>query len=192
MNTDIFFQKIKSYGYLTKESQDAWTAILRKNVYGKGDQFVRVGQIPRKAAFVCSGLFSQYYITDKGDTVIKYFFPEGRIAGSIPATLTNSESLFAIEALEETTVLEYDFREFKKLVLTYRDIADFYINYMERHWVIGKEPDEVSLRNDTAPIRYDQFLRNYPGLVHRLKKHHIASFLGIAPTQLSRILAVNK
>ena len=192
MNTDSFFQKIKSYTNLATEAENAWSVLLKENVYHKGDYFVRPGQIPKKVAFVCKGLFSQYYITDKGDTVIKYFFPEGRIAGSIPATLTKSEGLFTIEALEDTTVLEYDFYEFKKLVSTNKDVAEFYIRYLEQHWIIEKEPYEISLRNDPAGIRYDEFLSKYPGLIKRLKKHHIAAFLGITPTQLSRIFFANK
>lgn len=192
MNTDIFFQKIRTYTHLTTESRDAWADILREKKYDKGDYFLRVGQIPRRVAFVCKGLFSQYYLTDGGDLVIKYFFPEGRIAGSIPATLTNSKSAFAIEAIEQTTVLEYDFSAFKNLVSTYKDIAEFYITYMEKHWVIEKEPLEISYRNDTAAVRYDAFLEKFPKLANRLKKHQIASYLGITPTQLSRILPENK
>lgn len=192
MNTDIFFQKIKSYTTLSVEAEKAWADILREKEYDKGDFFISVGQIPKKVAFVCEGLFSQYYITDKGDTVIKYFFPEGRIAGSVPATLTKSASVFTIEAIEHTRVLEYDFHEFKKLVSTYRDVSEFYINYMERHWVIDKEPYEISLRNDSAAVRYDEFISKYPDLIKRLKKHHIAAFLGVTPTQLSRIFFANK
>ena len=192
MNTDIFFQKIKSYTDLTAESEKAWLDILKEKAYNKGDYFIQIGQVPRKFGFVCKGLFSQYYITDKGDTVIKYFFPEGRIAGSVPATLTKKESLFTIEAIEQSTVLEYDFNEFKRLVAAYRDVAEFYIRYMEQHWVIEKEPLEVVLRTDTAARRYNDFLLKYPTVVKRLKKHHIAAYLGITPTQLSRVFLINK
>ncbi len=192
MNTDTFFKKIRSYTNLSPEAERAWTEILRKKEYHKGDCFISTGQVPQKVAFVCEGLFSQYYITDNGDTVIKYFFPEGRITGSIPATLTKSQSLFTIEAIEHTTVLEYNFHEFKKLVSAYPDVADFYIRYMEQHWIIEKEPYEISLRSDSARIRYDEFISKYPGLAKRLKKHHIAAFLGVTPTQLSRIFFANK
>ncbi|GEP97843.1 Crp/Fnr family transcriptional regulator [Chitinophaga cymbidii] len=189
MHTDQFFQKIRTYAHLSPEAEDAWLALLKENTYRRGDNFINIGQTPKKVAFVTKGLFSQYYITEKGDTVIKYFFPEGRIAGSIPATLTKSGSPFTISALEDSTVLEYDFHAFRNLVSEHRDVAEFYIRYMEQHWVIDKEPDEISLRNDSARIRYDAFLQKYPELVNRLKKHHIAAYLGITPTQLSRIFA---
>ena len=89
-------------------------------------------------------------------------------------------------------MLEYNFNEFKKVVVSYSDIAAFYIRYLEQHWVIDKEPYEVSLRSDSAKVRYAHFLQKYPDLVQRLKKHHIAAYLGITPTQLSRIFGYSK
>lgn len=192
METGQFFKKINMYTELSIEAEKAWRNLLMEKAYQKGANLVSIGQTPKKVAYVVKGLFSQYYINDKGETIIKYFFPEGRIAGSIPAILTQSESLFDITALEETTVLEYDFNEFKKLVSTFGDVAEFYIRYLEQHWVIDKEPYEVSLRNDSAKVRYADFLRKYPDLVKRLRKHHIASYLGITPTQLSRIFGYSK
>jgi CRP-like cAMP-binding protein len=190
--TGVFFKKIRGYHAISDEAESAWARLLQQKIYKKGENFISEGQKPRKIAFVCKGLFSQFYIADTGDTVIKYFFPEGRLAASVSAMLNNTSSIFTITAIENTAVLEYDFLEFKKLFIPYPDIASFYIKYIELHWIIEKEPLEISLRNDTAKIRYEEFLNKYPNLVKRLKKHHIASFLGITPTQLSRIFFANK
>lgn len=192
MDAEIFFQKIGTYTDLSKEAEDDWARLLKAKTYKKGTDFLQIGQIPKTVAFVVKGLFAQHYITNDGDIIIKYFFPEGRIAGSIPATLTKTESQFSITALEDTRVLEYDYHDFKKLVSKHRDVAEFYIRYIEQHWIIEKEPYEISLRHDEAKIRYDEFLDKYAGLVKRVKKHHIAAYLGITPTQLSRIFSGNK
>ena len=138
------------------------------------------------------GLFSQEFISESGDATIKYFFPAGRFAASVGAMLTGSPSVFSVVALEDSKVLSYDFAEFKKLTERHSDIASFYIRYMERHWILEKEPLEISFRHDTALKRYEYFLETYPGLVDRLKKHQIASYLGITPTQLSRLLQHTK
>jgi CRP-like cAMP-binding protein len=190
--TELFFQKVRTYGNLSQEAEADWTSLLHERTYNRGEDFLRIGQIPRKVAFVVKGLFSQSFISDNGDTIIKYFFSEGRMAGSIPATLTGTESLFVITALEDTEVIEYDYHAFKKLVSQYRDLAEFYIRYLEQHWIIEKEPYEISLRYDDARTRYEQFLVKFPNLVGRLRKHHIASYLGITPTQLSRISLADK
>jgi CRP-like cAMP-binding protein len=191
-SSQVFFQKINDYVNLTSEAQLAWFRLLQQKTYDKGDNFISEGQVPKQVAFVVKGLFAQYYTSANGDVVIKYFFPEHRIVGSVPAMLTKTKSYFTVTAIENSTILEYDFNEFKKLTEIYPDIAAFYIRYMEQHWIIEKEPLEISLRHDSAKIRYEEFLQKYPQLVKRLKKHHIASYLGITPTQLSRIFFANK
>lgn len=192
MSTASFFQKIRTYHDLSPEAELAWTKLLRPKTYKKGEHFINEGQQPRKVAFVVQGLFSQYYPAVNGDLIIKYFFPEGRLAASVSAMLSHTPSLFTITAIEDTTVLEYDFFEFKNLFAAHPDMAAFYISYIELHWIIEKEPLEISFREDTAKTRYDDLLRKYPNLIKRLKKHHIASFLGITPTQLSRIFFANQ
>lgn len=192
MNTDIFFQKVRTYHNISQQAELAWTNLLHQKNYNKHDNFVTIGQQPVKVGFVMKGLFSQNYINDDGNIVIKYFFSEHRMAGSMSAMLANEPSEFYITAIEDTTVLEYDFFEFKKLFTVYPDLALFYIAYNDLHWIVEKEPLEISMRIETSAKRYDDFLKKYPTLTKRLKKHHIASYLGITPTQLSRIFLINK
>jgi CRP-like cAMP-binding protein len=192
MNTDIFFQKIRTYHNISQQAELAWTNLLHLKKYHKNDNFVTLGQHPRKVGFVVKGLLSQNYIADDGSVVIKYFFPEMRMAASLSAMLAKKPSEFYITAIEDTTVLEYDFFEFKKLFANFPDLALFYIAYNDLHWIIEKEPLEITMRTETSAKRYDDFLKKYPALVKRLKKHHIASYLGITPTQLSRVFLINK
>ena len=192
MNSDLLFKKINTYTNLSEASKRTWQKLLREESYRKGQYFIELGQVPTKVGFVIEGLFSQNYISESGDAVIKYFFPEGRFAASVGAMLAGTPSTFSVTALEDTKVLSYSFSEFRKLTEQYGDIASFYIRYMERHWIVEKEPLEISFRQDTALKRYEDFLHAYPGLVARLKKHQIASYLGITPTQLSRLPLFNK
>tara|TARA_R110000796_G_scaffold77584_2_gene173146 strand:- start:643 stop:1221 length:579 start_codon:yes stop_codon:yes gene_type:complete len=192
MNTSQFFEKIRTYYNISEQAELAWGRLLQQKEYKKGDNVLNIGQHPKKMSFVVSGLLSQHYIGENGDAVIKYFFPEQRIAASLSAMLANKPSEFSITALEDTTVLEYDFFEFRKLFDPFPDLARFYIAYNDLHWIIEKEPLEITFRTETAAKRYDDFLQKYPTLIQRIKKHHIASYLGITPTQLSRILLTNK
>lgn len=183
------WKKIDAYAPLSEESRQAWESILRKKTYRKNEYFVREGQIPRTVAFVVKGLFSQYHTAGNGDVIIKKFFPESYFIASLSALLLQAPSLFTIKALENSTVMEHDFHAFKQLVKDYADIAAVYIRYLELHWIIEKEPQEISLRYDSAKTRYMAFLQSYPALEPRLKQHEIAAYLGITPTQLSRIRA---
>jgi CRP-like cAMP-binding protein len=192
MNTDLFFKKVRTYHNISEQAESAWANLLHLKKYNRNDNFVSIGQHPRKVGFVVKGLFSQNYIADDGSEVIKYFFSEERMAASLSAMLAKKPSEFHITAIEDTTVLEYDFFEFRKLFAAFPDLALFYIAYNDLHWIIEKEPLEITMRTETSAKRYDDFLKKYPSLVKRLKKHHIASYLGITPTQLSRIFLANK
>jgi CRP-like cAMP-binding protein len=188
MNCDLFFRTVSTYANLSVASENAWQKLLREESYAKGESFVELGDLATKVGFVSKRLFSQNYISEAGDSTIKYFFPEGRFAASVGAMLSGTPSMFSIVALENTKVLSYSFSGFKKLIEHNSEIMSFYVRYMERHWICEKEPLEVSFRYDTAKKRYNDFVRAYPGLVKRLKKHHVASYLGITSRQLSRLL----
>jgi CRP-like cAMP-binding protein len=123
MNTASFFRKIRTYHDISEEAELAWTKLLHQKSYKKGENFITEGQKPRKVAFVAKGLFSQYYTADNGDIIIKYFFPEERLAASVSAMLNNTPGIFTITAIENTTVLEYDFFEFKKLFTEHPALA---------------------------------------------------------------------
>lgn len=187
MTKESFFAKIRTYTDLSDAAEEAWSALLRPMSYRKDENFIRSGDVPTSYAFVVEGLFYQHYVGPGGDMIVKYFFPENRIAASVSATLLGKPSVFSITAIEDSTVLEYNFAAFRLLVAEFPDIADFYIRYMERHWIIDKEPDEISFRHDDAMKRYRDFIRREPELHRRLKQHHIAAWLGITPESLSRL-----
>ena len=188
-SADEFFNKVNEYTCLSDGSRASWYALLARRHYGKGELLVTQGQPTRNIFFVLHGLLLQYHVGEGGETIVKRFFLERQFAASTSALLTETESDFSIRALEPVTVWEYDFLKFKALVRDNPDIAAFYTAYMERHWIVEKEPLEISFRNDDARQKYARFRQNYPGLEDRIRQHEVAAFLGITPTQLSRIRA---
>lgn len=182
-----FFDRVGQYTNLDADARRAWCAILKVRQIPKGQIVIRQGDAARSIFFVASGLLYQYFTGAEGDLIIKRFFPEGYFAASASSMLTGQGSKFSIEACECSDVIEYEFAQFMELVWRFQSIAKFYIRYMEQHWIIEKEPQEISFRLESATLRYNRFRDEYPGLEDRLKQHEIASYLGITPTQLSRI-----
>lgn len=184
-----FWEFIDRYITLSPESKAAWTALLKTSEIKKGSYFLTEGSVPKKIAFIKKGLLSYDYLNAKGQKVTKKFFPENSLVASTSAMLKQQPGIFSIEALEDCELLTYSFEGFRELTQKYPDIAAFYIKYLERHWVIEKELGEITLKADTAKERYLKFEKDHPQLITRLKLHHIASYLAITPTQLSRIRA---
>lgn len=184
---DQFKKEIKKYSLFSSEAIDAFVEILYPQTLEKGDFFLRQDQVPRFYGYIKNGLLSYFHTYENGDVVIKKFFSENSFVASTSAIIQKKPSLFAIQALEKTSILKFQNAEFRQLIKKYPEIAYFHINYLEKNWVVAKEPLEINLKYKTAKIRYKQFQTEYKAIENRLKQHQIASYLGITPTQLSRI-----
>lgn len=184
-----FWKFINQYSAISTAAKDAWQQLLKTKKLVRHEYLLMEGNTPKQVSFVKKGLLSYFYTNTDGATIIKKFFPEQTLVASTSALLLQQPSRFSIQALEETEIISYSFEQFRSLSQEFSDISRFYIHYLEKHWVIEKEIGEISLKYETAGQRYAEFKQNHPELLRRLKLHHIASYLGITPTQLSRIRA---
>ncbi|REC45332.1 Crp/Fnr family transcriptional regulator [Chryseobacterium pennipullorum] len=186
MNTTAFLQQINQYHPLSQETIKAFLEICTEEQYSKNDFLLESGSMARYYYFVISGLVGYYTTSEQGDYLYKIFFEENSFVASTAAIIKSEPSDFNIVALEDCTVIQYPVRAFRELLTMHHDLALFQVHYLEKNWVVQKEPLEVSLKYETAKQRYRQLMENQ-SLFNRLKQHHIASYLGITPTQLSRI-----
>jgi len=151
----------------------------------------QMGEIPNSFSFVYSGLLRNFIIDENGNEYNKIFFDEGTFPGAMVALLKSEPSEFTIETLEPSSIIEINFREYRKLLIEKHDLKLFQIYYLEKNWLIAKEAREVDIVQNDATYRYKKFLKEYASLEDRLPQYHIASHLGITPTQLSRIRKKN-
>ncbi|MGS2738380.1 Crp/Fnr family transcriptional regulator [Sinomicrobium sp. M5D2P17] len=171
-------------------SDDSWS--LLKSITGfrnieKGEILLRQGQIARYLHFICQGAMRIYFTDPDGNVYNKNLFMEGNFAASKASLLQNSPSYFTIEALEDSVLLDIEYEGYRKLIREKEDIRNFYIAYIEKNWIIEKEQREISFVMENATDRYVKLLEKHPDIDRRIPKLHIASHLGITPTQLSRI-----
>lgn len=179
-------EQINAYYPLSEETVGALMNICTEEKFRKNDLLQEAGSAARYYYFIKSGLVGYYTVDEQGDSVYKIFFEEKSFVASTAAVIKDKPSDFNIIALEDCSVIRYPAKAFRELITKYHDLALFQIHYLEKNWVVKKEPLEISLKHETARQRYLQLLEN-KSLHDRLKQHHIASYLGITPTQLSRI-----
>ncbi|MBC9933146.1 Crp/Fnr family transcriptional regulator [Chitinophaga qingshengii] len=182
-----FFAAIAQYAVLSADAEKAFAEQLHFRKLKKREIYLAQGDVPQKIAYISHGLLSYYSIQENGDVVIKRFFADNSFVASTAALITKKPGAFAIEALEDTLLVEFQFDQFKQLMHHHTELAFFWISYLEINWVAGKEEQEITLKYLTAKERYLDFMAKNPGLIKRLRQHHIAAYLGVTPTQLSRI-----
>ncbi|KFF15771.1 Crp/Fnr family transcriptional regulator [Flavobacterium hydatis] len=179
--------KFQSYAPITGASWELIENIVEFQLLKKGEILLRNGQIAREIHFICKGAL-RAYITDKeGNIYNKNIFLEGYFAGSKVSLLQQTPSSFTIEALEDCILIAINYKKYRELINQNDDLKNYYIAYLEKNWVIEKEQREIALVMQNATERYLDLLAKHPDISHRIPLLHIASHLGITPTQLSRI-----
>jgi CRP-like cAMP-binding protein len=178
------------FNYYSPISEQSWLLIennIEINSIKKGELLLRNGQIAKEIYFVAKGAL-RAFITDKeGNIYNKNIFLEGDLAGSTASLIQQTPSDFSIEALEDAVLININYKKYRELIFQNDDLKNFYIAYLERNWVIEKEQREISIVMENATERYLDLLAKHPDLEERIALLHIASNLGITPTQLSRI-----
>lgn len=178
---------LNNYYPLSEEAFLAYKNCTRLRTVEKGEVLYEIGQTPSHFAFLHRGLMRAYVIDEQGNAFNKSFFAEGRFPGSMTALLTHKPSFMAIDALEKSEILEIDFKQFRQALFENNELMAFHIHYLETHWLLEKEPKEIGYLQFEAKQRYLNFLEEFNPIINRLTQYHIASYLGITPTQLSRI-----
>ena len=140
------------------------TQLARVRHYEKDAVLLSMGEMPVEIFFICKGLCRSFYLDKEGNDVTRFFILEGDFCFTEIQILAEKSEL-CIETLEPCDGLMFQLKDLE--LLCHSDfLKDVYIQALMQN------------------IRYKQ---RYPGLEKRIKQSHLASYLGVLPSSLSRI-----
>ncbi len=180
-------EALEQYAVISDQTWASFEEICHCRTLNKQQYLYEIGVQPRSFSFLDKGLIRAFVVDEKGSEYNKMFFDEGKFPGSMTALLNSTPSVLAFEALEESVVVEIDFSRYRALLFDNPELMRFQIAYLEKNWLLAKDLREVEIVQEDATARYLRFMQEHQSLASRLAQYHIASHLGITPTQLSRI-----
>lgn len=190
-NKEIYLNSLKlafeSYSPISERSWKLIENITEFQTLKKGETLVQNGEIAKNLHFVAKGILRAFITDQLGNFYNKNLFMENSFAGSKVSLMLQSPSDFTIEALEDSVIINLNYKKYILLINENEDLKNFYIAHLEKNWIIDKEQREVALVMQNATERYLKLLEKHPSIAERVPLLHIASHLGITPTQLSRI-----
>lgn len=182
-----FKEKILKYYPVSDEAFNLFKNIVSFRKLDKSEILLNIGEVSKHINFICEGAMIAYFTDIEGNTYNKNIFLERQFAGSTVSALLKTPSEFTLQAIEDTIIISMNYKQYKDLIYKNDELKSFYIAYLEKNWIIDKEQREISLVMENATIRYQKLLAQYPNIDKRIPLQHIASHLGVTPTQLSRI-----
>lgn len=180
-------EKMVSPFSIAAEDWETFVERTRVKNVKKGNYIIEAGHLVHHAYFCSEGLFRLFYTLPDGREYNVGFSLENDFATSYGSMVAGEPSVFSIEAMEYPVVIEIPYDLLRNLMDKSHGWERFVRKSVERLY-IRKEERERELLYLSAVERYEAFLLKYPGLDKRIAQYHIASYIGISPVSLSRLL----
>jgi signal-transduction protein with cAMP-binding, CBS, and nucleotidyltransferase domain len=180
-----FFDTISQYTTLTKEGEDALSAILRRSEVGKGQVLVKENSVCNYIYFIEKGLTRTYYYKE-GRDVTDWISTEGTFACSILSFITRQPDRRGIETLEDSILYSLQYYELEHLFMKYHDVERLG-RHIANLGMVQLQMRFDALHFETALERYKKLMEETPTLIQRVPLGMLASYLGVTQETLSRI-----
>lgn len=171
---------------VSPESWEKFEALFTPKVLKKGDYFIGEGQQAKEIGFLERGIVRAFYRSNEAGEYNKHFFVNPCFIGGYASLITGAPNQIIQQALTDCSIRVSRFAEIQNLYQTCPDLERGARILAERFFV-HKEQREIEIVLLNADQRYQIFQKDFPQLEQQIPQYHIASYLGITPTQLSRI-----
>lgn len=154
---------------------------LRRN-----DYFLKEGRISNEYLFLENGFMRAFAHDTEGNEVTTNFYSTNQVVFEVSSFFNRTISKENIQATEDCKGMFISYEQLNYLFHALPEFREF------GRSVLVKGFSELKIRmlsmiTETAEQRYDALLRSNPEIFNHAALKHIASYLGITDTSLSRI-----
>ena len=155
---------------LTTEELEAVVSRFTQVTFQKGEYILQAGEVAHQYYFVESGFIRSYAVDTDGNDVTTGFYTQAQILIDWPSFFLKNPTKEFYQQLFHSIE---SFREGgrSRLVGSY----------------FALKRRSIAMITDPAKERYLQLMKESPELIHNVSLKHIATYLGITDTSLSRI-----
>ena len=152
----------------------------------KGTLLLQEGQLATKYYFVESGFLRAFAIDTHGNDITTGFYSKGQIVWEVASLFLQTPTKENLETLCDSALWYIDIDTFHKLFDSIAEFRDAGRTRLVKNHVQLKQRS-LSMITDRAEVRYLHLMSTRPDIIQQAPLKHIASYLGITDSSLSRI-----
>lgn len=154
--------------------------------FTKNQYILKKGKICSDYIFLESGCMRAFTYNAEEDEVTTAFFTRNQMVFEVASYFQRTPSKEAIQALTDCTAWVGSYDAFQSLFHSLPEFREFGRAILVKGFVALKERT-LSMINNTAEQRYASLLQDSSDVLQYVPLKHIASYLGVTDTSLSRI-----
>ena len=143
-------------------------------------------QISKEYYFINKGCIRLFTYSKDGSESSRYFAFEGNFATALPSFIDQQPAEEYLQTIEESELLSISRTDFYNLVNEIPQFAKIYTQILELGFITAQKRI-YGFQGFDALEKVKWIIKNQPQLLLRVSNKMVASYLGIAPSTLSRI-----
>ena len=148
---------------------------------------VKGGAVSDEILFVSEGYFQSYILNDIEEKTV-HIVGDIDFIGAMASFISRQPSNEYIQAVTKANTLVINYNDLQTLYGQSKSWERLGRNVMENMFV-REQGIVISFIKHSAELRYENLMKNRPGLIQNVPLRIIASYLGVKPETLSRIRA---
>lgn len=188
------FENIYNHPSIKKEDYKLIMDAHTKVKFSKNNFVLEAGQISNEYYLIEKGLFRSYVFDFNGNEITTNFFGTNQILIEVASLFLRTPSKENIQASIDGEVWKIDLNTFQKLFASIAGFTEWGRTWMSNQLFISKQRS-INMLTQSATERYLSLITDQPEILKHVPLKHIATFLGVTDTSLSRIrkeISLNK
>jgi len=187
MDPSLLLQHIATHITLTAEEQNYLISLLHERKIKKKQYLTQEGDITKGPAFVTEGILRSYSLDKNGFEHVIQFAPPGWWIGDMNSMIRQQPGILYCDALEDSTVLWLWKSDLDKLYAAIPKFERFF-RILAENAIASYQVRLINILSLPAKERYANFCQLYPSLIDCLPQKQVASYIGVTPEFLSKML----
>ncbi|MDR2237379.1 MAG: Crp/Fnr family transcriptional regulator [Chryseobacterium sp.] len=184
--TESLKKHIREYIDISEEKLEKYCNAFSLRKLRKKEFLLKEGEICRHEGFILKGCFKVFRTNDHADEQILHFGIEDWWLSDMDSFINQIPSKLNIQAIEDSEILLISKEDKEKLYHELPEIERL-MRLKFQLSIIALQRRIIDNLNKPSDERYQDFLRDYPQIAHRLTNIQIAAYLGVTPEFISRI-----
>ncbi|HBG41307.1 MAG TPA: Crp/Fnr family transcriptional regulator [Porphyromonadaceae bacterium] len=182
-------QQIEKIVPLTNDEFEFVLSHFKEKNFKKHQIIIHEGDYVQYDFYVVKGLMKSSHTNPEGKEHMIQFALENWWITDPQAFHNSTKATLNVDCLEDTKVLAISLENREKLCKELQKMEYFFLKKTTAGY-IALQKRILCLISSTATERYYNLLAQYPGLIQRIPKQMVASYLGVSRETLSRLATV--
>ena len=186
MNKELLIQFIQQHVPATRQMVEDIAEHFEERLLAKNEYLLKAGRVSNEYFFLADGFVRAFTLNADGQEVTTNFFGKNRAVFEVSSLFMRTVSTESLQALTNSIAFCIDFETLNRLFHSLPEFREFGRAMLVKEFAAFKQRT-LSLINKRAEERYVDLIETNGDLFQCAPLKHIASYLGITDTSLSRI-----